>query len=111
MTRYTEYVIIKPYTQNPFGSKGFKINLLYLQKYKKYDIILKSRVKMSYKSSTRAKNRYIKRKYDRITITVYKGKKSTLKIAAYKSGKSLAAYIKSALKEQYRADTGEEIKL
>ena len=64
-----------------------------------------------YKSSTRAKNRYNKKRYDRITITVYKGKKTPLKVAASESGQSLAAYIKTAVKKQYQADTGEEIKL
>lgn len=49
--------------------------------------------------------------YDRIEITVKKGAKSTLQQAAKEKGESINGYIKTALKTQYKSDTGEDIEL
>ncbi|MDE6763969.1 MAG: antitoxin [Oscillospiraceae bacterium] len=53
----------------------------------------------------------MKNNYDEIKIRVYKGKKSELQAAAEKQGDSLNAYIKKAVREQYKKDTGNDIEL
>lgn len=63
------------------------------------------------KTSAAAKNRYAAKSYDRLQIIVKKGKKSELQAAAEKQGESLNAYIKKAVREQYKKDTGNDIEL
>lgn len=53
----------------------------------------------------------MKNNYDEIKIRVYKGKKSELQAIAEKQGGSLNAYIKKAVREQYKKDTGNDIEL
>lgn len=53
----------------------------------------------------------MKNNYDEIKIRVYKGKKSELQAIAEKQGDSLNAYIKKAVREQYKKDTGNDIEL
>ena len=61
--------------------------------------------KTEYKNSFNAEN------YDRIGLMIKKGAKSTLQQAAKEKGESINGYIKTALKTQYKSDTGEDIEL
>lgn len=63
------------------------------------------------KTSAAVKNRYAAKAYDRLQIIVKKGKKSELQAVAEKNGDSLNAYIKKAVREQYKKDTGNDIEL
>ncbi|MBD5138945.1 MAG: antitoxin [Ruminococcus sp.] len=63
------------------------------------------------KTSAAVKNKYAAKAYDRLQIIVKKGKKSELQAAAAKQGDSLNAYIKKAVREQYKKDTGNDIEL
>lgn len=63
------------------------------------------------KTSAAVKNKYAAKAYDRLQIIVKKGKKSELQAAAEKQGDSLNAYIKKAVREQYKKDTGNDIEL
>ncbi len=63
------------------------------------------------KVSTAAKNRYNSKAYDRINLTVLKGRKEAIQAAAVDKGKSINGYIKDAIQAQYEADTGEKIEL
>ena len=63
------------------------------------------------KTSAAVKNKYAAKAYDRLQIIVKKGKKSELQAAAEKQGESLNAYIKKAVREQYKKDTGNDIEL
>ncbi len=63
------------------------------------------------KTSAAVKNRYAAKAYDRLQIIVKKGKKSELQAAAESQGDSLNAYIKKAVREQYKKDTGNDIEL
>ena len=73
----------------------------------------KEREKMSptSKAQQKATAKYMKNNYDEIKIRVFKGKKSELQAAADKNGDSLNAYIKKAVREQYKKDTGNDIEL
>lgn len=63
------------------------------------------------KTSAAVKNKYAAKAYDRLQIIVKKGKKSELQAIAEKQGDSLNAYIKKAVREQYKKDTGNDIEL
>lgn len=63
------------------------------------------------KTSAAVKNRYAAKAYDRLQIIVKKGKKSELQAVAEKQSDSLNAYIKKAIREQYKKDTGNDIEL
>ncbi|MCX4256223.1 MAG: hypothetical protein OSJ54_04760 [Oscillospiraceae bacterium] len=63
------------------------------------------------KTSAAVKNKYAAKAYDRLQIIVKKGKKSELQAAAESQGDSLNAYIKKAVREQYKRDTGNDIEL
>ncbi|MBD5144834.1 MAG: antitoxin [Ruminococcus sp.] len=63
------------------------------------------------KTSAAVKNKYAAKAYDRMQIIVKKGKKSELQAAAEMQGDSLNAYIKKAVREQYKKDTGNDIEL
>ena len=73
----------------------------------------KEREKMSptSKAQQKATAKYMKNNYDEVKIRVFKGKKSELQAAAEKQGDSLNAYIKKAVREQYKKDTGNDIEL
>ncbi len=62
-------------------------------------------------SSTAAKNRYNKKKYDKISFVVYKGKRAKLRKAAQIKSQTLSRYIKTAVTQKFEDDTGEKIKL
>ncbi len=63
------------------------------------------------KTSAAVKNKYAAKAYDRLQIIVKKGKKSELQAAAESQGDSLNAYIKKAVREQYKWETGNDIEL
>lgn len=63
------------------------------------------------KTSAAVKNKYAAKAYDRLQIIVKKGTKSELQAAAKSQGDSLNAYIKKAVREQYKKDTGNDIEL
>ena len=61
--------------------------------------------------STATKKKWNAENYDRIALSVKKGAKLTLQQAAKEKGESINGYIKTALKTQYKSDTGEDIEL
>ena len=63
------------------------------------------------KTQAELKNAYAKKAYDDVRLQVKKGTKQILQRAAEAKGLKLQGYIKAALKEQYKADTGEDIEL
>ncbi len=63
------------------------------------------------KTQAELKNAYAKKAYDDVRLQVKKGTKQTLQRAAEGKGLKLQGYIKAALREQYKADTGEDIEL
>ena len=61
--------------------------------------------------NTEYKNRYASEKYDRIGLMLKKGSKDLLNNIAASNSESLNAYIKKAIREQYKKDTGNDIEL
>jgi len=61
--------------------------------------------------NTEYKNRFAAEKYDRVGLMLKKGSKELLISIAAKNSESLNAYIKKALREQYKKDTGNDIEL
>ena len=51
------------------------------------------------KASTRAQNKYILKAYDRINLTVEKGKKDAIKTHAESKGESVNGFINRAINE------------
>lgn len=58
------------------------------------------------KASTKAQNKYITKKYDRINLVVDKGKKEIVKAHAEKHGESLNRFINRAITETMQKDEG-----
>ncbi|MGO5097631.1 hypothetical protein ACTQ34_17810 [Agathobaculum sp. LCP25S3_E8] len=58
------------------------------------------------KASTRAKNKYRDKTYDRVEITLPKGRKADLQLHAEQRGESLNGFIGRAIEEQVKRDTG-----
>lgn len=56
-------------------------------------------------------NAFIAKSYDRINLTILKGKKSVISEIAAAQGESINGYTKKALKAQIKADTGEDVEL
>ena len=56
------------------------------------------------KASTRAQNRYIAKAYDRINLTVSKGKKDTIQVHAAAQGESVNGFINRAIDEAMERD-------
>ena len=56
------------------------------------------------KASTKAQNKYISKKYDRISLVVEKGKKETIKEHAEAFGESLNGFINKAIDEKMQRD-------
>ncbi len=63
------------------------------------------------KASTIAKNKYNLKAYDRINLTIPKGRKADIQAVAEEQGESINGYIKKAVAVKYAADTGKEIEL
>lgn len=56
------------------------------------------------KSQQKCVNRYIDSHYDRINLTVPKGKKEIIQTVAQRSGESVNAYINKAIDERLNKD-------
>ena len=64
------------------------------------------------KASQKAVNKYVKNNYDRINLTIKKGAKNKLaEVATQKANGSINGYVKKAIEQQYKSDTGNEIDL
>lgn len=64
------------------------------------------------KASTRAQNKYIAKAYDRINLTVPKGKKETIQAHSEALGESVNGFINRAISETIERDnTQQEDKL
>ena len=59
------------------------------------------------KASTRAQNKYIAKAYDRINLTVPKGKKDTIQAHAEAQGESVNGFINRAISEAMERDGGD----
>lgn len=60
------------------------------------------------KAATRAQNKYINKTYDRINLTVSKGRKAILQEHAAAHGESLNGFINRAIDETIARDGGQE---
>lgn len=56
------------------------------------------------KSNQKAVNKYVKNNYDRINVTMPKGKKDDIKTHAEKRGESVNAFINRAIDNQMERD-------
>ena len=56
------------------------------------------------KSNQKAVNKYVKNNYDRINVTMPKGKKDDIKTHAEKRGESVNAFINRAIDNQMEQD-------
>lgn len=52
------------------------------------------------KAQQRAVNKYIRKQYDRINVTIPKGKKEEIQACAVRQGLSINAYINAAIAEK-----------
>ena len=59
------------------------------------------------KAQTRATNKYINKAYDRINLTVDKGKKDIIKEHAESMGESVNGFINRAINEAMQHDKGQ----
>lgn len=59
------------------------------------------------KSQQKAVHKYVKANYDRMELTVPKGRKDTIKAAAAAAGESVNAYINEAITRRMEQDAGE----
>lgn len=58
------------------------------------------------KASTKAQNKYINKKYDRINLIVPKGEKDIIKEHAESLGESVVGFINRAINETMQRDKG-----
>ena len=63
------------------------------------------------KAGQKAVNKYVKNNYDRINFTVQKGKKDIIQNVAEKQGESVNGYIKKAVSDRVKSDTGDDVEL
>lgn len=56
------------------------------------------------KASTKAQNKYIEKKYDRINLVVPKGEKDRIREHAEANGESVNGFIQRAISEQMKRD-------
>ena len=59
------------------------------------------------KAQQKATNKYIAKSYDRVNLTLPKGRKIELQAHAEKNGESLNGFINRAIDEQIKRDNGE----
>lgn len=62
------------------------------------------------KASTRAQNKYIAKAYDRINLTVPKGKKDAIQAHAESHGESVNGFINRAIDQQMERDEEKQSK-
>ena len=60
------------------------------------------------KAQQKAVNKYVKENYDRINVTMPKGKKEEIQAHASRHGLSVTAYINAAIDEKMARDTATE---
>ena len=58
------------------------------------------------KASTKAQNRYIAKVYDRINLTVAKGRKAVIQAHAQAQGESVNGFVNRAIDETMERDKG-----
>ena len=61
------------------------------------------------KASTKAQNKYISKAYDRVNLTMPKGKKDTVQTHAAQRGESVNAFINRAIDEAIERDSTGEV--
>ncbi len=61
------------------------------------------------KASTKAQNKYIAKAYDRVNLTMPKGKKDAVQAHATQHGESVNAFINRAIDEAMERDTAQEV--
>ena len=61
------------------------------------------------KASTKAQNKYISKAYDRINLTMPKGKKETVQNHAAQCGESVNSFINRAIDEAIERDKGASV--
>ena len=61
------------------------------------------------KASTKAQNKYISKAYDRVNLTMPKGKKDTIQTHAAQRGESVNAFINRAIDEAIERDSTGEV--
>lgn len=61
------------------------------------------------KASTKAQNKYIAKAYDRVNLTMPKGKKESVQIHAEARGESVNAFINRAIDEAMERDNAQEV--
>lgn len=61
------------------------------------------------KASTKAQNKYIAKAYDRINLTMPKGKKEAVQAHATQNGESVNAFINRAIDEAMERDNTQEV--
>ena len=61
------------------------------------------------KASTKAQNKYIAKAYDRVNLTMPKGKKESVQAHAEARGESVNAFINRAIDEAMERDNAQEV--
>ena len=61
------------------------------------------------KASTKAQNKYIAKAYDRVNLTMPKGKKDSVQAHAEARGESVNAFINRAIDEVMERDSTQEV--
>ena len=61
------------------------------------------------KASTKAQNKYIAKAYDRVNLTMPKGKKDAVQAHATQYGESVNAFINRAIDEAMERDGAQEV--
>ena len=61
------------------------------------------------KASTKAQNKYIAKAYDRVNLTMPKGKKDSVQAHAEARGESVNAFINRAIDEAMERDSVQEV--
>lgn len=116
-------VVIITYVHTYINGTMYKCTHLYLCKlymythiYFWYNMIVKEYPKRSgvdvmavSKAQQKATANYKAKNYDRIALEVKKGSKEQIKAEAEKHNESLNSYIKKAIAERYKEDTGKDI--
>ncbi len=63
------------------------------------------------RAGQKAVNKYVKNNYDRINVTISKGGRAILKEAADSQGESVNCFIKKAITDRIKTETGKDVDL